>query len=110
MIALSYYTALSNVTNSQLLKTICKQMLNDELKHVVLQSDTLHRISKNRNKFINGLIRKIRKIVMKITVFVVWNKYKKLFIKGNYTYKKFKMHSMEYLSESINIEKMGKIY
>ncbi len=49
MIALSYYTALSNATKSELLKTICSQMLNDELKHVVLQSDTLFRISNRRN-------------------------------------------------------------
>ncbi len=107
MIALSYYTALSNATKSVLLKTICKQMLNDELKHVVLQSDTLHRISKNRNKIINKLVRKIRTIVMNITVFVVWHKYKELFIKGDYQYKKFKKHSLEYLKESINIETFG---
>ena len=109
MIALSYYEALSNATNSKLLKTICSQMLNDELKHVVLQSETLYRISKNRNKIINELIIKIRKLVMKITVFVVWNKYKKLFIKGSFSYKKFKQYSMEYLKESISIEKTGEI-
>lgn len=109
MIALSYYTALSNATNSELLKTICKQMLNDELKHVVLQSNTLHRISKNRNKVTNGIVRNIRKIVMKMTVFVVWHKYKKIFINGKYSYKVFKEHCNEYLKESINIERSGKI-
>ena len=31
MITLSYYTAFSNATHSELLKTMCKQMLNDEL-------------------------------------------------------------------------------
>lgn len=109
MIALSYYTALGNATNSKLLKTICKQMLNDELKHVVLQSDTLYRISNNRNKIINSFIRWIRKIIMKVTVFVVWHKYKKVFIKGEYSYKKFKQDSLEYLDESIEIEKSRKI-
>lgn len=109
MIALSYYTALSNATNSNLLKTICTQMLNDELKHVVLQSDTLHRISKSRNEIINKLIRKIRMFVMRVTVFVVWHKYKNLFIKGGYKYKKFKKYSIEYLKESINIEKTGNL-
>ena len=109
MIALSYYTALSNATNSNLLKTICSQMLNDELRHIVLQSDTLYRISKNRNKIINQLIRNIRKILMNGTVFVVWHKYKELFIKGGFEYKKFKKYSLEYLSESINIEKTGEI-
>ena len=109
MIALSYYTALGNATNSKLLKTICKQMLNDELKHVVLQSDTLHRISKKRYKLINVIVRQIRKILMRVTLFIVWNKYKNLFIKGGYQYKKFKKYCMEYLEESIYIEKNGKI-
>lgn len=109
MIALSYYTALSNATNSELLKTICTQMLNDELRHVVLQSDTLHRISNNRNKIVNKLIRKTRIFVMKVTVFVVWHKYKELFLKGDYEYKKFKKYSLEYLKESIDIEKTGKM-
>lgn len=109
MIALSYYTALSNATNSELLKTICKQMLNDELKHVVLQSDTLHRISEHRNNMINSVIRSTRIIIMKITYFIVWHKYKKLFINGEYPYKKFKKECLEYLQESIYIEKTGNI-
>lgn len=109
MIALSYYTALSNVTTSELLKTICKQMLNDELKHVVLQSDTLHRISKNRSNMLNSIIRAIRKMVMKTTCFVVWHKYKNLFINGGYPYKRFKKDCLEYLKESIYIEKTGNI-
>lgn len=109
MIALSYYTALSNATNSQLLKNICAQMLNDELKHVVLQSDTLHRISKNRNKVINSMIRILRKIIMGGTTSVVWFQYNSVFLKGNYTYKMFKSHCKEYLEESIYIEKNGAI-
>ncbi len=109
MVALSYYTALSNSTGSTLLKTICTQMLNDELKHVVLQSATLHRISKNRNKTTNNIIRFIRKILMNLTVFVVGHKFKNLFLKGGYSYKEFKNHCREYLEESISIEKTGKL-
>lgn len=109
MIALSYYTALSNATNSKLLKTICKQMLNDELKHVVLQSDTLHRIYINRNKFSNNILLIFRKLLMRTTAFVVWHKYRNLFLKGDYSYKKFKDNCLEYLRESIQIQKTGEI-
>ena len=109
MIALSYYRALSNATGSKLLKTICSQMLRDELKHVVLQSDTLHKISKDRNIIINKLMRGIRKLIMRITVFTVWINYKELFVKGSYSYKIFKKHCMEYLKESIYIERTGKL-
>ena len=35
IIALSYYTALKNATKSSALKSICSQMLHDELPHVV---------------------------------------------------------------------------
>ena len=41
IIALSYYTALKNATKSSALKSICSQMLHDELPHVVFQSYTL---------------------------------------------------------------------
>ncbi len=109
IVALSYYTALSNATNSALLKTICKQMLNDELKHVVLQSATLHRISKNRNLISNCFCRWLRKLLMRLTVFVVWQKFNNLFLKGNYDFKIFKSHSFEYLNESITIEKTGSL-
>ena len=109
MIALSYYTALSNATNSTLLKTICKQMLQDELKHVVFQSYTLHKISRKRNKILNTIVRAIRKGIMRITLQVVWIKYKELFIKGGYSKKQFKEDSVSYLNQSIQIEKNGKI-
>ncbi len=109
MIALSYYTALGNATNSPLLKTICKQMLNDELMHVILQSDTLFRISKTRCKPLNEFIRILRKVIMRITLMVVWAKYKDLFLKGGYTYPILKKHCLEYLDESIAIEKTGRI-
>ena len=109
MIALSYYTALSNATNSTLLKKICRQMLNDELKHVVLQSDTLFRISKARNEAVNVLIRGIRRIIMRVTSLTVWLMYQDLLRKGHYTYQLFTRHCMEYLEESIYIEKHGKI-
>lgn len=109
MIALSYYTALSNAVNSEVLNIICQQMLNDELRHIVLQSLTLNRIYSDRNKIANSLSRVIRKFIMRSTVFVVWHKYKTLFLKGGYTYNTFKQHCTEYLKESINIEKTGNL-
>ena len=108
MIALSYYDALSDSTDSKLLKSICTQMLNDELKHVVLQSDTLNRISSDRNELVNHISRIIRKAIMCITSSVVWFKYKKVFEKGGYTKRLFKENCKFYLCESITIEKTGK--
>lgn len=109
MIALSYYTALSNATGSKLLKDICAQMLHDELRHVVFQSYTLHKIGVRRNEFINKIVRGIRKFFMRITLNVVWVKYKDLFRNGNYTKKTFRNDCLEYLKQSIDIEKAGKL-
>lgn len=107
MIALSYYYALANATNSKLLKNICEQMLNDELKHVVLQSDTLNRISSDRSEYVNSIQRMVRKLIMSVTSSVVWMKYKKVFVKGGFTKKLFKDNCRCYINESIAIEKTG---
>lgn len=105
MIALSYYDALANATRSEQLKAICAQMLHDELMHVILQSDTLRRISQRRNNAVNYVVRILRKIIMKLTAFTVWYKYRRLFIKGGYSYNRFSRNCREYLRESISIEK-----
>lgn len=109
MIALSYYDALADATESLLLKDICAQMLNDEIMHVVLQSDTLGRISSDRAEIINKLSRLVRKILMNATSSVVWKKYKDVFIKAGYTKKDFKENCRFYLNQSILIEKTGKL-
>lgn len=105
MIALSYYDALADATESLLLKDICAQMLNDEIMHIVLQSDTLGRISNSRAEIINKLSRLVRKILMAATSSVVWKKYKDVFIKAGYTRKDFKGNCRYYLNQSILIEK-----
>lgn len=105
MIALSYYDALADATDSVLLKDICAQMLHDELMHIVLQSDTLNRISSGRAEFFNTISRVTRKILMSVTSSVVWKKYKDVFIKAEYTKKDFKENCKFYLNQSISIEK-----
>lgn len=105
MIALSYYDALADATDSVLLKDICAQMLHDELMHIVLQSDTLNRISSSRAEFFNTISRVTRKILMSVTSSVVWKKYKDVFIKAEYTKKDFKENCKFYLNQSISIEK-----
>lgn len=105
MIALSYYDALADATDSVLLKDICAQMLHDELMHIVLQSDTLNRISSGRAEFFNTISRAIRKILMSVTSSVVWKKYMDVFVKSGYTKKDFKDNCKFYLNQSISIEK-----
>lgn len=84
-------------------------MLQDELKHVVFQSYTLHKISRKRNQFVNNRIRSFRRFFMKVTSSIVFNKYKDVFLKGGYDKVKFKQEAISYLEQSIKIEKEGDI-
>lgn len=109
MIALSYYTALPNATNSKLLKDICKQMLNDELMHVVYQSYTLHKLARDRGDMHAKIVRKIRKILMNLTLTLVYLCYRKLFLAGDFTYKSLHSACKDYLRQSVEIERQGEI-
>ena len=103
MIALSYYTVLSSATKSDLLKTICTQMLQDELTHIVYQSRILRTLSTPRNKFSNILINISRKILMNITLIVVYNSYKNIFKEVGCSYKELRKTSLGYLKQSMEI-------
>lgn len=101
IIALSYYTALGNVTGSQILKQICRQMLHDELPHVIFQSYTLSHFKKStRNTF-------ERIFLMRLSCRAVWTVYGNVFRAGGYTYRRFLSDSMKYLRQSFILsEKM----
>lgn len=109
MIALSYYTALAKVTSSKVMPIICKQMLNDELKHVVFQSFTLHKLSKQNTSLRNRMIRFFRSILMWGTLHVVWMQYHTILKAGGYTYTSFKKNCLGYLKQSKEIVKTGKV-
>ena len=103
MIALSYYTILASATKSSLLKTICKQMLQDELVHIIYQSRILKKLKKNRNRHSNLAINYVRRTLMSITIFVVYNSYTPLFKEVHCSYSKFKSVSAGYLMQSLQI-------
>lgn len=97
IIALSYYTALGNATDSKALKSICRQMLHDELPHVVFQSYTL-------SHFHSGVTgRLIRILLMEISCLTMWAVYRKVLRAGGYTFWKFFGESLCYLHQSIQL-------
>lgn len=105
-IALTYYTALGNVANeigSPALASICKQMLHDELPHIVFQSYTLSHFSNN------CFAKLFRKLLMEVTTGFVYAFYGKLLRAGGYSYKRFRKENMGYLKQSMDmIGKMKK--
>ncbi len=102
MIALTYYDALSKCIYSPALKSICKQMLHDELAHIIFQSHTLNRL--NLNKFDNL----IRIILMEVTSVFVWCAFHKVFMAGGYDFGSFMKENMGYLRQSIFLAESNK--
>lgn len=95
IIALTYYDALAKSTTSPALKSICNQMLHDELPHIIFQSYTL-------SHFKNGLINKLIRIgLMKITLILVWLKFHKVYQAGHYNFFKYIKKNFNYLHQSI---------
>lgn len=91
IVAMSYYDALEKSTTSYALKSICKQILQDEPSHIILQAYTISHFEK-RHLF-------LRKILMFLTTSVVWLSYKKMFVKGGYSFTSFLKSNMHYLDE-----------
>lgn len=99
IIALSYYDALMNATESQALKAICRQMLHDEIPHVMFQSYTL---SHFKNRFYTELL---RVLLMEITSVFTWVSCRHVFVSAGWTFKKFVQNNFYYLDQSVELSK-----
>ena len=103
IIALSYYSALAGCTESRVLKRICRQMLHDELRHVVFQSGTLSRLKRR------VLQKPVRICLMQMTIWAVWPFIGRILKKGGYSYRRFYRESMGYLRQSMEIAGRGEL-
>lgn len=99
MIALTYYDALAKSVASPALGSICRQMLHDELPHIMFQSYTL---SHFRNNFAD---RFLRILLMEATLLFVWAAYHKVYEAGGYSFTKYFRENMGYLQQSIALTK-----
>ena len=97
IVALSYYSALSDVTDSPALKRICTQMLHDELPHVIFQSYTLGHFKESK------WLKLQRHLLMRAATLAVWTAYGKVFRAAGWTYSKFKQENLGYLGQSEDI-------
>lgn len=97
MIALTYYDALAQNTDSIALKSICKQMLHDEIPHVMFQSYTLRH-------FKNNLTDKLlRVMLMEATLLFVWGAFRNVYRAGGYDLGMFFKENMGYLRQSLGL-------
>jgi len=95
IIALSYYSALGNTVETGALKDICRQMLHDELPHVIFQSYTLAHF---KNSPIDKLF---RILLMEASCLFVWLFYRPVFTAGGYSLWRLLSESLGYLRQSM---------
>lgn len=93
IIALSYYSALGNAADSKALKSICRQMLHDELPHIVFQSYTLGH-DRTPGKGLK------RSLLMSVSSVAVWLAYSNLLRAGGYGLIRFLIENHMHLMES----------
>lgn len=99
MVALTYYDALSKCTDSPVLKSICSQMLHDELPHIMFQSYTL---SHFKNRPVDVLA---RILLMEITLLFVWCAFHRVYQAGGYSFCRFLKANSGYLRQSLHLAK-----
>lgn len=84
-----YYAALRDATNSQVLQALCKQILQDEVKHIEFQAERLGMLRASRNRFLLTIINGLQRFLFWGTCFVVWIFHKKVFARGRFTFIEF---------------------
>lgn len=99
IIALTYYSALSNCTDSFALESICGQMLHDELPHIIFQSYTLSHFK------VSAFDELLRILTMLVTSLFVWCAFHNVFQTGGYGFRRYIKENMGYLRQSIYLSK-----
>lgn len=95
MIALTYYDALANNTDSFALKSICRQMLRDEIPHVMFQSYTLSHFKSGKTDRI------VRILLMETALFFVWVSFHQVYQAGGYGIVRYMKENLGYLRQSL---------
>ncbi|WP_436517575.1 ferritin-like domain-containing protein [Ekhidna sp. To15] len=90
-----FYKALSNATNCQLLKSICKDILIDEAHHIKFQNERLYQIFRKKSFYSKAFSIGWYGILFFGTVHAVWTGHSKAFKAGGVDKKEF-MQRMYY--------------
>jgi len=86
IIAKVYYAALRDATNSQVLQALCKQILQDEVRHVEFQAERLGILRANRNCLLLTMTNGPQRFLFWGTCLVVWVFHSKVFLKSGYSF------------------------
>jgi hypothetical protein len=84
MISMVYYKALAKVTQSKLLKAVCKQVLKDEVMHLRFQSQSLQLLYARKTWMAVAFSRLLHRVLMTGTIITVWCCHRRVFRSGNF--------------------------
>jgi hypothetical protein len=79
LIAVPYYRALREATDSLTLRNICTRILEDETAHLRFQASMLARVASDRQPIWKRAIRELRWVFLLGTIFVVWVGHRPIF-------------------------------
>jgi hypothetical protein len=103
IIAKVYYMALRDATNSQILKTLCKQILQDEVRHVEFQSERLGILRVKRSWLLLTVTNCLQRFLFWGTCLVVWKFHGKVFRRGGYSFVEFWNYCWKEFDEAFEI-------
>jgi rubrerythrin len=89
IIAKVYYAALKEATNSTVLRTLCDQILHDEVKHVEFQAEQLGKLRCCRNRVFQWITMAMQRFLYWGTCIVVWHFHKKVFRKSSFNFRRY---------------------
>ena len=100
IIAIVYYTALRDATNSQVLQALCRQILQDEVRHVEFQAERLGILRTNRNWLLLAITNGLQRFLFLGTCLVVWVFHRRVFERSRYSFAGFWKYCWKELNEA----------
>lgn len=89
IVAMLYYQALRDASQSTILRQICQQILHDEVYHLRFQTDTLKRIRYGRSVIVNFFTNCLQRVLFSGTLLVVWSQHRNVYRASGYSFKAF---------------------
>jgi hypothetical protein len=89
IVAVPYYRALRDATNSPLLKAMSTRILADEAAHLRFQSSMLSRLASHRWAATDKLVAKVHRVFLTGTSLIVWLGHSPVFLAAGYTRRQF---------------------
>ncbi len=94
LIAMPYYRALRDATDSPILKIICRRILEDEAAHLRYQSSMLGRVSSKRKRVFQRGLGHLHRMFLLGTTVLVWMEHRGVLEAAGYDFQRFKEETL----------------